>query len=95
MNEMNTPSDSLAGFLGAALALGVTYSRIAGAEYDAGNRLSADKLMATAQKAYDTVDRFLTASKSFKHLSAEAIQECRSESNRLRERLDGLQRFRN
>jgi hypothetical protein len=103
---MSTPPDSSANLqadsdrhrvalLKNELALCFTFSIIAAQKYETGNRESADKSMANAEKAYGTVIQFLSDPKHAKHLTKETIQECTAELERLRDRLDGLlQRFR-
>jgi hypothetical protein len=53
-----------------------------------------DKSMDNAEKAYEAVIHCLSDPKHSKHLTVEEIQEMTAELERLRGRLDGLQRFR-
>ena len=102
---MTTPSDPSANlqanldrhrveFMKSELALCVTFSTIAARKYETGNQESADRSMAIAEKAYETVLKILTDTKHSTHLTKETIQESRLELKRLRDTLDGiLQRF--
>jgi hypothetical protein len=102
MSEPSDPSASLqsqsdinrASFLTTELALCLTFSTIAARNHDAGNPASAEQSMVNAEKAYATVDRFLSDPKHSKHLTGEAIKDLRAELGQLRNRLDELaQRF--
>ena len=76
------------------LALCLTFSAIATRRYETGNQEAAEKSMANAEKAYETVLLILTDPKHTTHLTKETIQESTWKLERLRERLDGiLQRF--
>jgi hypothetical protein len=97
---MNKPSDlsesleaqsdsNRADFLKRELALGFAFSTIAAM---IGDPASAEKSMTNAEKAYETVDRFLSDPKHSKLLSVEQIQDMRAELERLLGRLDGLLR---
>jgi len=102
---MNTPSDPYANlqadldrhmveFMKNELALCFTFSTIAGRKYETENQESADKAMANAEKAYDTLIQYLSDPKHSKHVTVEQTQDITAELERLRERLDGLvQRF--
>ena len=59
-------------------------------KYETGTRESAERSMANAEKAYETVIHFLSDPKHATHLTHETIQECTEELERLRERLDRL-----
>jgi hypothetical protein len=102
---MSTPSDPYANLQAESnrhrldlikieLALCFTFSNIAARRYEAGNQESAAKSMANAEKAYETVIQFLSDPKHSKRLTGRTIRECTAELERLREGLDGLQRFR-
>ncbi len=101
---MSTPSDPAnlqadldrhrVEFMKNELALCFTFSTIAARKYETGNQESAANSMANAEKAYQTVNLFLSDPKHSKHLTAEESQDITAELERLRERLDGLiQRF--
>jgi hypothetical protein len=91
--SLEAQSDSnRADFLKRELALGFAFSTIAATNYDIGDPESAQKSMTNAEKAYETVDRFLSDPKHSKLLSVEQIQDMRAELERLLGRLDGLLR---
>ena len=101
---MNTPSDPYPNlqsdrdrhrveFMKSELALCFTFSCIAARRYESGDQESATKSMANAEKAYETVIQFLSDPKHSKHLTDEERQNIEAELERLRERLDALQRF--
>ena len=75
------------------LALCFTFSTIAARKYETGNHASAAKSRANAEKAYETVIRFLSDPRHSKHLTSEDSQDITEELERLRDRLDRLQRF--
>jgi hypothetical protein len=52
-------------------------------KYETGTRESAEKSMANAEKAYETVIHFLSDPKHATHLTHETIQECTEELERL------------
>jgi hypothetical protein len=81
-------------FLKNELALCFTFSSIAARKYETGNQESAEKSMANAERAYETVIHLLSDPKHSKHLTKETVQECTAELERLRQRLDGLHRLR-
>ena len=81
-------------FLKNELALCLSFSLIAARKYETGNQESAEKSMANAERAYETVVQLLSDPKHSKHLTKETIRECTAKLERLRDRLDGLQRFR-
>jgi len=98
---MNTPSDPHANLqaesdrhrlnlIKTELALCFTFSTIAARKYETGNRQTAAKSMANAEKAYETVIQFLSDPKHSKHLTGEERQGITAELERLRERLDRL-----
>jgi hypothetical protein len=84
------PDSNRSSFLTTELALGVTFSDIAATNYDAGNLSSAGESMASAEKAYETVNQFLSDPKHVRRETTEQIQDMRAKWVRLRERLDGL-----
>jgi len=77
-------------FIKTELALCFTFSIIAARKYETGNQESGAQSMANAEKAYETVIRFLSDPKHSKHLTGEESQDITAELERLRERLDGL-----
>jgi len=79
-----------ASFLKTELALCFTFSTIAATNYDSGNPASGDKSIGNAEKAYQTVTRFLSDPKHSNHMTVEEIHDMRAELTRLRERLDEL-----
>jgi len=102
---MSTPSDPYANpqsalsrhrldFIKTELKLCLTFSISAARKYETGNQESAKQSMASAESAYETVIHMLSDPKHSKHLTVEEIEETKAELERLRGRLDGLQRFR-
>ena len=100
---MNTPSDPFAklqaesdrhrlNLMKNELALCFTFSIIAARKNETGNRESAAKSMANAEKAYETVIQLLSDPKHSKRLTSEQTQDITAELERLRDRLDGLLR---
>ena len=93
---MRTQSDAdgtHAGFLKAELALGFTFTTIASQRYEAGYKESAGKSMVNAEKAYETVSRFLIDPKHTKRLTDAEVHDLTAELERLRgelAKLDGL-----
>ena len=81
-------------FIKTELALCFTFSTIAARKYETGNQESAARSMANAERAYETVIQFLSDPKHSKHLTGEERQNITAELERLRERLDRLQRLR-
>jgi hypothetical protein len=77
------------------LTLCFTFSTIAARKYETGNQESAEKSKVNAEKAYETVIQYLSDPKHSKHLTGEESQDITAELERLRDRLDGLQRLRN
>jgi hypothetical protein len=75
------------------LALCFSFSTIAARKYETGNHESAARSMVKAEKAYETVIEFLSDPKHSKHVTGEERQDITAELERLRERLDGSQRF--
>jgi len=72
------------------LALCFTFSTIAARRYETGDQESANKSMANAERAYETVIHFLSDPMHSKHLTGEESQDIGAELERLRNRLDGL-----
>ena len=69
-------------------------ANLASKMYRAGNTIAADRTTADAEKCYAMVIRFLSDPKDSRSLSVEERQEITAELERLRERLDRLQRLR-
>lgn len=89
--RLKAQSDSArGGFLKTELELGFTFSSLAATKYDSGNAASAEGSMASAEKAYETVNRFLDDPKHSRDLTVEEIHDMREDLERLRERLDAL-----
>ena len=83
-----------ASFLRTELELAFTFSTIAATKYDAGNAASAELSIANAEKAYETVDRYLSDPKYSQYLTLEEVNDLTSELRRLRDKLAGIaQRF--
>jgi len=81
-------------FLESELALCLTFSIRAATNYETGNRTSAERSISRAERAYATLARFLSDPKHSKRLTREQTRRMTAELERLRDRLDGLQRFR-
>ena len=80
------------GFLQCELGLCFTFSVLAARRYETGNRESADRSLANAEKASSSVIFFLSDPKHAKHMTDEEVGDITGELERLRQRLDGLQR---
>jgi hypothetical protein len=76
-------------FIRTDLQVCITLAWVAETAYDSGNPERAARVIATAEKGYSTLLRFFSRTK---HLTPEAREELQLTFNRLRERLDGLQR---
>jgi hypothetical protein len=98
---MNTSSDRLAKssfqrndlrvkILRKELALSFTFALIAKTKYEIGNRESAERSLANAEKVYSEVRPFLADPVQVKHLKAEQKAELTAEIDRLRKSLDSL-----
>ena len=93
---MKTQSDgdgTHAGFLKAELALGFTFTSIASQRYEIGFKESAGKSIANAEKAYETVSRFLLDPKHTNRLTDADIRDLTAELERLRGELMKLERL--
>src|SRR5215469_16520950 len=77
-------------FLKTELELGFTFARLAATKYDIGHVESAEESRASAEKVYQTVNRFLLDPKQTGAIPSDEVQELRTELQRFRERLDGL-----
>jgi hypothetical protein len=94
---MTTPADPKAHvrFLKAELDLGKTFTLIATQRYETGNDESAaGKSLANAEKAYETVSRFLSDPKHTKRLTDADIYRLTTGLHELRQELVRLERFR-
>jgi creatinine amidohydrolase/Fe(II)-dependent formamide hydrolase-like protein len=67
-----------------------TFAQMARTHYQLGEPGKAEGDVATAEKGYSTLLRFLTDPKHTEHLATEVQQELRAGLDRLRETLDGL-----
>ena len=88
------PEEAHARFLKAELDLGFTFTSIASQRYETGHKESAGKSMMNAEKAYQTVSRFLSDPKHTKYLTNAEIHELTAELERLREKIAQLERLR-
>ena len=91
MIHPSDPADSHARFLRAELDLGFTFTTIASQRYETGHKESAGKSMMNAEKAYETVSRFLSDPKHSRSLTAEEIHKLTTELERLREKIAQLE----
>jgi len=94
---VSAPSDlarTHASFLKAELELGFTFSTIASRRFEIGYEESAGKSIVNAEKACETVSRFLSDPKHSKRLTDAEIQDLAAGLERLREELSKLERFR-
>jgi hypothetical protein len=69
-------------------------ANLASKMYRAGNTIAAERSIADAEKCYAMVLRFLSDPKDSRNLTSEESQKIEAELERLRERVDRLQRFR-
>jgi hypothetical protein len=92
---MTTPSDperAHARFLKAELDLGFTFTVIASQRFEIGYKESAGKSILNAEKAYETVVRFLSDPKHATRLTVTEIHDLTAELQRLRDKLVELDR---
>ena len=75
------------------LAMCSTFSVLATIKYGAGNRYSAERSLGHAEEAYAAALPLASDPKHSKHFTGEIIQEFTAELDRLREKLDELQRL--
>jgi len=68
-------------------------ANLASMMYQAGNRNSAERIIADAEQGYATVLRFLADTQYSKHLTIKATQEFTATMKGLRKVLDGLGQF--
>jgi hypothetical protein len=94
MTTLSDPERGHARFLKAELDLGFTFTCIATQRYDTGYEESAGRSILNAEKAYETVVRFLSDPKSSKRLTDIEVHDLTAELERLREKLSELERFR-
>ena len=87
MRTQSNPDATHARFLKAELALGFTFTTIASQRYEIGYKESAGRSMVNAEKAYETVSRFLLDPKHSKRLTDAEISDITAELERLREEL--------
>jgi hypothetical protein len=78
-------------FIWTDLGVVLTFAAIVESEYKMGNREHAERTLAKAEKGYSDLLRLFSQAKG---LSAELEQEFQSKFKQVRERLDGLPRFR-
>jgi hypothetical protein len=79
-------------FLRTELASGFTFASLAETERSIGNDEHAKRSIADAEKAYATMQRFLSDPKHAKHISDEGRRELTAGMERFRKTLDGLAR---
>ena len=79
-------------FIRTDLELLLTFAAVAETAYSMGHREHAERTIANAEKGYSDMLRFFSQAKG---LTAGVEKEFQSKFNRLRERLDGLQRLKN
>ena len=80
-------------FLKAELALGFTFTTIASQRYETGYEESAERSLGNAEKAYETVSRFLADPKHSKRLTDAEIRDLTVELEKLRATLMKLERL--
>ncbi len=93
MKSQSDGDGTHAGFLKAELALGFTFTSIASQRYETGFKEDAGRSMVNAEKAYETVSRFLLDPKHTNRLTDADIRDLTAELERLRgelTKLDGL-----
>jgi hypothetical protein len=94
MTTSSDPERAHARFLKAELDLGFTFTTIASQRYETGYQESAGKSMMNAEKAYETVVRFLSDPKHSTRLTVTEIHDLTAQLERLREKLVDLDRCR-
>jgi len=82
---------SRSNFIRTDLALCSTLASLAVTIFQLGKRESAEQAIASAEKGYETLSRFLSDPKHARHLTADEIKTFRAEVKELREQLDRLQ----
>jgi hypothetical protein len=94
---MSSPVDltgTPARFLKAELDLGFTFTTIASQRYEIGYEESAGKSLVNAEKAYETVSRFLADPKHTKRLTDTEIHDLKEGLEKLREKLTKVESLR-
>jgi hypothetical protein len=81
-------------FLKAELALGFTFTTIASRRYETGPKEDAERSIVNAEKAYETVSRFLSDPKHNNRLTDADIRDLTAELERLRGELMKLEGLR-
>jgi DNA-binding PucR family transcriptional regulator len=81
-------------FLQAELQLGFTFTTIASQRYETGYEESAGKSLSNAERAYETVSRFLSDPKHSKRLTDAEVRDLTADLDRLRGELRKLEKFR-
>ena len=79
-------------FLKGELALGFTFALIASQRLEAGNRTQAEKSLDNAEKAYETVLRFMSDAKYSKQLTSLETEELTAQREKLRKKLEALRK---
>jgi len=94
MSSQADLSKTHARFLQAELDLGFTFTTIASQRFEIGYEESAGKSLVNAEKAFETVSRFLADPKHTKRLTDAEIQDLTAGLEKLREKLMKLESFR-
>jgi hypothetical protein len=94
MTSQADPAGTRARFLKAELDLGFTFTTIASQRYETGSEEFAGKSLGNAEKAYDTVSRFLSDPKHSQRLTDAEIHDLTAGLERLRKELTKLESFR-
>ena len=81
-------------FLKAELALGFTFTTIASQRYETGYEESAERSLGNAEKAYETVSRFLADPKHTNRLTDAETRDITAKLERLRGELMKLEGLR-
>ena len=77
-------------FLRTELSACFTFASVAETEFNIGNNEHAQRSIADAEKAYATMQRFLSDPKHAEHISGEERQELTQGMAELRKKLDDL-----
>lgn len=77
-------------FIRADLELCLTFAAIAGRSFQLGHGKNAERNLANAEKGYSDMSRFFSQATG---ITEQIEQELQSKFQLLRDRLDGLQRF--
>jgi hypothetical protein len=81
-------------FLKTEFDLCSTFLNLAATRLETGNAEAAGMAIANAEKAYQVLRRYLSDPKHISHLSADQLQDYRTELQRLRARLDAFSKDR-